>query len=405
MPESQSHQIHHGTASFRRTNLALFAAGFCNFSLLYSVQPLLPAFSRTYAVSPSMASLSLSLTTGVLAVAMIVCGAVSDSWGRKAIMVFSLMLSSLLTVAVGFAPGWRTVLAIRALMGVSLSGVPSIAMAYLSEEMDFDSIGLAMGLFIGGSAVGGMSGRLLTSVFTDWVGWHWALVMLGALDLVAATIFWQSLPKSRHFSRTPLDARSLLRTFRYLFNDQGLPWLFMEGFLLMGAFVTVYNYIGYRLMAPPYRLSQSAVGLIFIVYLVGIFSSTWMGHVATRIGRRKLFWCTFIVTGSGIAMTLLRPLPLVILGIAIITFGFFAGHSIAASWIGRRAKHSKAQASSLYLFSYYMGSSIAGATGGIFWSRFGWHGIASFTGIITFLGLLLALMLSRLAPLPAAHQT
>lgn len=40
--------------------------------------------------------------------------------------------------------------------------------------------------------------------------------------------------------------------------------------------------------------------------------------------------------------------------------GFFAAHSVASSWIGRRTRRAKGQASSLYLFCYYLGSSTAG---------------------------------------------
>lgn len=397
--------IRHGTAAFRRTNLALFAAGFCNFSLLYCVQPLMPEFSRDFHVSAAAASLSLSLTTGLLAFAMLACGAVSDACGRKPVMVGSLLASAVLTLGAAVAPGWHGLLAVRALMGLSLSGVPAVAMAYVSEEMHADSVGLAMGLFIGGSAVGGMSGRLLTGVFTDLLGWHFALAVIGALGLIMALVAWRSLPPSRHFHARRLNPRTLAQTFAHLLGDRGLPWLFAEGFLLMGAFVTLYNYIGYRLLAPPYALSQSAVGMIFGVYLVGIFSSTCMGHLAGRVGRRKLFWSAFVLVLIGVGLTLARPLPIVILGVAVVTFGFFAGHSIAASWVGRRARHSKAQASSLYLFTYYMGSSLAGAAGGLFWASFGWPGVAAFIAGLTGMGLLMSLRLAVLAPLPAAWST
>ncbi len=398
-------RIRHGTAAFRKTNLALFAAGFCNFSLLYCVQPLMPEFSRVFHVGAAAASLSLSLTTGLLAFAMLICGAVSDAWGRKPVMLVSLLASALLTLLMAWIPGWSGLLVVRALMGLSLSGVPAVAMAYVSEEMHADSVGLAMGLFIGGSAVGGMGGRLLTGVFTDLLGWRIAVAAIAVIGIVTALIFWRALPPSRHFNARRLRARTLAHTFASLMRDRGLRWLFAEGFLLMGAFVTTYNYIGYRLLAPPYDLSQASEGMIFAVYLVGIFSSTWMGHLASRLGRRKLFWCAFVLLLAGIGLMLLRPLPLVVMGLAVVTFGFFAGHSIAASWVGRRATHSKAQASSLYLFSYYMGSSLAGALGGVFWNAHGWPGVAGFTAALTVIGLIVALRLIAIPPLATSVDT
>ncbi|MDA3915200.1 MFS transporter, partial [Oleiagrimonas sp.] len=304
--------IRHGSAAFRRTNLALFAAGFCNFSLLYCVQPLMPLFSRTFHVSAAAASLSLALTTGVLAFALLLSGAVSDALGRKPVMLVSLLISSLLTMAVALMPDWHGLLAVRALMGLSLSGVPAVAMAYVSEEMHEDSVGLAMGLFIGGSAVGGMGGRLLTGVFTDFFGWRVAVAVIGLLGLAMALVFWRALPESRHFQARRMHPRALGQTMAGLLYDPAMRWLFAEGFLLMGTFVTLYNYIGYRLLAPPYALSPSGEGMIFTVYLVGIFSSSWMGHLANRIGRRKCFWSAFVLILAGIALMLAHPLALVI---------------------------------------------------------------------------------------------
>lgn len=161
--------IHHGTPAFRRTNLALFAAGFATFGLLYCVQPLMPEFSNDYGVSAAVSALSLSLTTGVLAFAMLFAGILSDAWGRKRVMVVSLLSSALLVLLSAVMPNWPTLLLVRTLLGLTLSGLPAVAMTYLSEEMDVESIGLGMGLYISGSAVGGMGGRLITGVLTDFL--------------------------------------------------------------------------------------------------------------------------------------------------------------------------------------------------------------------------------------------
>jgi YNFM family putative membrane transporter len=399
MIDSEDGPIHHGTPAFRRTNLALFAAGFATFGLLYCVQPLMPEFSRHYGVSEAGAALSLSLTTGVLAFAMLFAGALSDAWGRKSVMVVSLLSSAVLVLVTAVMPDWTALLVVRTLLGLTLSGLPAVAMTYLSEEMHVESIGLGMGLYISGSAVGGMGGRLITGVLADFFGWRFGVGVVGVIGIAAALIFWRALPPSRYFVAQPLRWRTLLGRFTGMFHDRGLPWLFVEGFLLLGAFVTVYNYLGYRLLAPPYSLSQAAVGLIFGIYLVGTFSSAWMGHMAGKLGRRKVLWTAFALMLAGVALTMLQPLPLIILGIVAVTFGFFGGHSIVSSWVGRRAGAAKAQAASVYLFCYYMGSSIAGASGGLFYASHGWNGVALFVGVLVLAGLLIALRLFRLPPL------
>lgn len=374
--------IERGTAAFRRTNLAMFTAGFSTFALLYCLQPLMPVFSRAFHIGAATSSLSLSVTTGVLAVAVLVAGSLSESWGRKPMMVVSLFASAALTIVSALAIGWHGLLAVRALEGLTFAGLPALAMAYLSEEMHTGSIGLAMGLYISGTGLGGMGGRLLAAALTDVASWRVALFTIGVLGVIAAVLFWRSLPPSAHFHRRALAWRSLLGSFGAHLCDAGLVLLFIEGFLVMGSFVTIYNYISYRLVAPPYDLSQTLVGSIFLVYLVGTVSSTWIGDLAGRRGRGRVLLATIGIMLAGVAVTLAHPLVLVILGLAVVTFGFFGAHSVASSWVGLRAQHGRAQASALYLFFYYLGSSVAGWAGGIFWSARGWRGVAEFVGVL-----------------------
>ncbi len=361
---------------------------------MYCVQPLMPLFSREFHVSPAASSLSLSLTTGLLAISMLIAGALSEAWSRKPMMVVSLFASGALTVVSAAMPTWHTFLLIRAVEGIAFSGLPSVAMAYLGEEMHVGSIGLAMGLYISGSALGGMSGRLIAGVLTDVSSWRLAIASIGALGLVAALIFWRSLPRSVHFQPQPLLPAHLFALFLEHLRDPGLRLMFCQGFLLMGTFVTVYNYIGYRLVAPPYNLSQSAVGAIFIVYLVGVFSSAWVGDLAGRLGRGKVLWGPIILMWLGLSITLVHQLAAIIAGVAVLTFGFFGAHSIVSSWVGLRATHAKAQASSLYLFFYYVGSSVVGSTGGFFWNAFGWPGVAAFTGALLLMAVVVSLRLA-----------
>jgi YNFM family putative membrane transporter len=373
----------------------MFSAGFATFALLYCVQPLMPVFAQAFHVNAARSSLTLSLTTGLLAPSMIVAGVLSEARGRKPMMVASLLASSVLMLLCAIAPRWEVLLALRALAGIAFAGLPAISMAYLSEEMNPLSIGLSMGLFIGGNGLGGMVGRLAVAYVADVLSWRYALAMIGVLGLVATGIFCKTLPPSRHFKARPTSMRNLLTTFRQQLGDPRLASLFAMGFLLMGSFVTTYNYATYHLIDPPYSLSQAAVGLIFTVYLVGIFASAWIGSLADRAGRGKMLVLMTCVMLVGVGLTLTRPLPLVVLGIATVTFGFFGGHSVASSWVGLRAHWAKAQAAALYLFFYYAGSSVAGSAGGLFWDRFRWQGVTAFVAAMLVVGLGVAMIAAR----------
>ncbi|MEQ9850628.1 MFS transporter [Pectobacterium brasiliense] len=387
--------ITRGTPQFMRVTLALFSAGLATFALLYCVQPLLPVLSQDFGISPATSSLSLSVSTVMLAFGLLFTGPLSDTIGRKNVMVVSLMLAAICTVICAFMTSWNGVLVMRAMMGLSLSGVAAVAMSYLSEEIHPSVLAFSMGLYISGNSIGGMSGRLVSGVLTDYFPWRVAIGTIGVLALIAAITFWRILPESRHFRPGSLRPKTLLLNSKLHWRDAGLPLLFLEGFLLMGAFVTLFNYIGYRLLAPPYLLSQAVVGLLSVVYLTGSYSSPKAGALTARYGRGPVLSIAILLMLAGLGMTALSPLFAIFGGMMLFTAGFFAAHSVASSWIGQRARRAKGQASSMYLFSYYLGSSLAGTLGGFFWHSFGWMGIAAFLSALLLLALVVSLILKH----------
>ncbi|BES84939.1 MFS transporter [Pectobacterium araliae] len=394
-PFAKTSYITRGTPQFMRVTLALFSAGLATFALLYCVQPLLPVLSQDFGISPATSSLSLSVSTVMLAFGLLFTGPLSDTMGRKNVMAVSLMLAALCTVICAFMTSWNGVLIMRAMIGLSLSGVAAVAMSYLSEEIHPSVLAFSMGLYISGNSIGGMSGRLVSGVLTDYFPWRVAIGAIGILALIAAITFWRILPESRHFRPGSLRPTTLLLNSKLHWRDAGLPLLFLEGFLLMGAFVTLFNYIGYRLLAPPYLLSQAVVGLLSVVYLTGSYSSPKAGALTSRYGRGPVLSIAILLMLTGLGITALTPVFAIFGGMMLFTAGFFAAHSVASSWIGQRARRAKGQASSMYLFSYYLGSSLAGTLGGFFWHSFGWMGITVFLAALLLSALFVSLILKR----------
>lgn len=379
-------------------------AGFATFSTLYAVQPLLPLLAAHFRLSAEAASLAVSLATGPLALGILVAGAVSDRVGRRPLMVAAMITAALLTVAAAVVPGWYGLLALRLLAGLALAGVPAVAMAYVAEEVDSASIGAAMGLYIAGSALGGMGGRLVASFVAAAADWRWALASVGLIGLALAEAFRRLAPPSRRFAPSDAGWLALPRGAAALFRDPGLRLLYVESFLLMGAFVTIYNYAGFHLLAPPYGLGQATIGAVFLLYVLGSVSSRLFGGLAGRLGRRRVFWVPVVLLIAGVALTAATPLWLVILGIAVLTIGFFGAHSIASAWVGRRGGGARGQAAAWYLFFYYLGSSVLGSAGGIAWTRHGWPGVVLFCAALGALALLGGVLLVRVRPLAAPED-
>lgn len=367
-------QIRRGTSAYLRARLAFFAAGFVTFVTLYDVQPLLPEFSREFDVSPALSSMPLSVATASMAIAMLFAGTISESWGRKQVMTAALFLTSILTSLTAFSSGFAALIGLRLTQGLVLAGLPAVAMAYLSEEMEPSAIASAMGLYIGGNAVGGMTGRICTAVLTEMWSWRAALGSFGVLSLLLSLYFMKNLPPS-HLPRRPFRFAYLFTSLVQKMRDPLLLSLYGVSFMAMGSFVTLYNYITFRLLDPPYNLSPSQVSLVFLVYLLGSASASIAGQSANRFDRGTLVMIFLCVMAAGALLTLAEPLPVIMAGVSVFTAGFFAAHTVASSWVGLHAATARAQASALYLFSYYLGSSLSGTVGGSFWSRSGWAGV------------------------------
>ncbi|MET9291275.1 MFS transporter [Streptomyces sp. NPDC003077] len=384
-PDPESGKLRPGGPGFRRMSLALFAAGVSTFALLYSTQALLPAISDDLRVTPDQASWTVSAATFGLALAVIPLSALSERFGRRAMMTASLTVATLLAVIVPFAPSLGWLIGLRAVQGVALAGLPASAMAFLAEEVRAKALVAAIGLFVAGNSIGGMSGRIVTGWVAQAWGWRAALGAVGAMAVVCAVAFRLLVPKARHFTPRKVGPRALARTLGGHLRDPLLCRLYAIGALFMTVFGAVYTVVGYRLVADPFNLPQGLVGSIFLIYLVGTVSSAAAGRLVGRVGRRGALYLAVGMTATGLLLSLLDSVAAVLLGLVLITAGFFAGHAVASSSVSRTATTGRAQASALYQSAYYLGSSLGGALGAAAFHAGGWEatvalGLAAMVG-------------------------
>lgn len=363
-----------GTAEYRRASVVLFAAGFMTFGNLYVVQGILPAVSNDFHVSPAVASLTLSSTTLPLAVMVVLTASWSEGQGRRPLLVASLVGAAVLTCAAAASPGFPVLLALRVLTGVVLAGFPAVAMAYVAEEFHPAGLGTAMGLYISGTGLGGMTGRLVGSLLAGWLSWRWALAVVGLACLVGSMWVALRLPVSKNFVAAEGRFRDRVGLMRQPLHDRVVVMLALCGFVIMGSLVSYYNYLQYRLALPPFALPATVISLVFAIYVCGTVSANWMGRLTDRRSRRSVMMLGLVIMAAGAALSLTSVLPLVLLATATMVFGFFGTHSVASGFVGVWSVRQRAQASALYLFGYHVGSSVVGYVGGVFYGHFGWSG-------------------------------
>lgn len=344
--------------------------------MIYCVQSLLPEFTHSFDISPATASLALSVTTGSLALAILLSGALALSVGRRALIFVSIILAAFCNLATVLAWDWHLFLLARAGEGFLLGGVPAIAMVYLAEEIDPRDLGRATGLYVAGTAGGAMLGRLGMGAVADFASWRLAMALLGVICMGAAICFLCLIPPSRRFTpRRGAGIAQHAKVWAGLLRDQEMLKLYVAGFALTCIFVTVFSYSTFRLSEPPFRLSPFLTSLIFLTYGLGMVSSSTGGQMIDRWGHRNMLIVSFALMALGIAITLSDNLVAVVLGISIVTIGFFTGHSCTSSAVAVRSAELRSHSTALYLVFYYLGASVIGTAGGAVWEVAGWLGI------------------------------
>ncbi|MBB5788913.1 MFS transporter [Jiangella mangrovi] len=376
-----------GSAGYRRASAAAFLAGAGTFALLYGAQAVLPLLSDDFVVSAATASLALSAATGTIAVSLLPMSSVSSRWGTSRVMTVSLAAATLVAVLVPLAPSFPVLLALRAAQGVAMAGVPALAIAYLGRTIHPSGLGGAVGLFVAGNTMGGLSGRLISAAVADLLGWRAAFAVVAVFATGCLAAFWWLLPtRADGDAAAPMrtataargaDATAVQHVIAHL-RDPVLLRLFGLSFVLMSAFVTVYNYLPYRLLAAPFTLSAAVVGLVFLAYVPGSISAGVAGRVGDRVGRRAVLWAGVLLAQIAILLTWPDVLACVVAGLVLFTVGFFGAHASASTAVSARAVRGRAQASALYLTAYYAGSSLGGSLSGLAFAAAGWTGIVAF---------------------------
>lgn len=393
-----------GSRGYRGVLVGLAAAGVATFAQLYSVQGILPQLAAELEISAAAAALAVSAATIGLAVTVIPWSAAADRFGRLPVMRAAIVAAVVLGLCVPLSPNLPVLLALRFAEGAALGGIPAVALAYLTEEVSRLHAAVAAGTYVSGTTVGGLAGRILAAPIAEQTSWRVGVAAVSVVAAAAAVVFMLTAPRQHGFRRVRVPGHGFGHRLLANLRNPPLVGLYLQGFLLMGSFVAVYNYLGFRLAEPPFSLPAGLASSLFLAYLAGTWSSRAAGSLAGRMagrgGRRSVLLIAIGTMAAGLLLTLAGSLPAVVAGLLVYTAGFFAAHAIASGWTPLLAVEGRAQASSLYNLFYYTGSSVLGWAGGLFFEGAGWAGLAVFIGSLLFLAGLAALLLLQPDPEP-----
>jgi MFS transporter, YNFM family, putative membrane transport protein len=350
---------------------AVGLAGFCTFINLYSPQAILPLLSVEFGAGA--AEIAHIMTASTLAVALTApfTGTVADVLGRKRVIVTAMLLLGLPTLMCALSSSLHELIFWRFVQGLVMPPVFAVTIAYIGDEWHPREATAATGIYTSGASIGGFSGRFITGVLSDLIGWRGALICIAVVTLACGIAVLLLLPREKKFVRSEgllASGRQMLQHFR---NKQLLA-TFAVGFGVLFTFVLLFTYINFRLAAPPYNLSATWLGAIFIVYLVGSALAPMAGWAVGRFGRRHFMMPVIALWIAGALLTLSEPLWLIVIGLTSAAACGLMCQTVSTGYVTITAKAGRSSAVGLYVTCFYIGGSFGAALGGIAWVFGGW---------------------------------
>ncbi len=353
--------------------IALFIAGFGTFVNVYITQPLLPQFREIFHASELLVSLTVSAPVLAVALAAPLVGVMADAIGRKRVIVAAMLGLAVPTALTATAANLGQLIAWRFLQGFFVPGIITVAIAYISEESPHQSVGSTMAMYITGTVVGGFSGRFFTSLGAAQWGWRMAFFAVGAATFAGALATWLLLPRSTKFVRQNNAAASLKSFRKHLHNPQLLA-TYAVGFNVLFCLVGAFTYINFYLADRPFYLGLTALGSIFGVYMIGALVTPIAGRVLDRVGHRRTLMGAAATAATGMLLTLIHSIPVVVVGLTLAASGAFTCQAAASLHVGKAAGEARSSAAGLYVALYYLGGCAGSILPGFFWKQAGWIG-------------------------------
>jgi YNFM family putative membrane transporter len=375
-----------------RPAAALFLGASAMFANMYATQAILPDIEHAFDVTPAAAGLTITVVVVGVAIGGWVHGPLSDRVGRARVMVASAALLIVPTALIGFAPSLPLLLALRAAQGLLMPGLLVVAVPYVSERFRGPAAGAAMGAYTASLVFGGFVGRVGTALIAEPLGWRSALELLVVPTMLGALAMWQWLPRDLPTH----SGRRLRGTIGSQLQNRLLLLNALCAASVFFGFVGIFTYATYRLTSPEIGLGLGAAGLVYGVWLVGVFVPA-AGALAHRLGPQRLLPALIALELVGVMMTGVDRLAVIVAGLAVMAFAMFSTVTTCQLLIPRLVDRDRGSATSLHLTLYYLGGGLGAYLPGLVLDQ-GWGRLVAFCAAAVAVGLACSLTLRLLLP-------
>lgn len=352
---------------------AVFLSGFSCFAQLYYYQPLLPDLAQYFHLSETESSLTVSFATLGMALGLFSAMFFADRFSRKKFIAFSLFFSSILSVISSFSANFTMLIIINMLKGFLLSGSAAVSLTYIAEEVSLKNRTRITGSYVAGNGLGGMLGRVSAAWITAQFSWQTASEIIAGICLVFSILFIFLAPESQNFKPKKVSFLPLLKENLKLIINPKLLRFYVTGFIILGSFVSLYNYLAFYLVKPPFSFPKEYMHYIYLMYVFGIFGSISTARISKWMPPYKLLKTVISFGIFGILILYFSHLWTVILGLGIFTFSFFVTHIICTRLLGEFFTEKRSVIIAIYLLFYYSGASVLGSLTGLTLQHFGYQ--------------------------------
>lgn len=297
-------------------------------SAIDTLFPGIPDIRSEFAVGAGAAQLSMSAFFYAFAAVQLVYGPLSDRFGRRPVLLWSMSLFTLGAMLAAIAGSFETLVLSRVIQGIGAGAAPAVARAVIRDIYGQERSGQAMSYIMAGFGCIAVANPIIGGVLTDWLGWRAIFVYMTAYGAIIIVLVWQRLAETLPV-RDPegLRVRRLLRTFRVLLTDRRFVVITACTCCIHGA---MYGWLSgaFLVFIESYGAAPSLAGTFISVSIAGfILGSAVAGRISIRLGSTwlintgNLICLSSAATALILAYTAAQFAPLVIAPVVAFMFG------------------------------------------------------------------------------------
>lgn len=338
---------------------------------LFGAQALLPSLVERFQSTPAAMGFAVNASTIGMGFAGLAVAFASSHINRRVGIIVSLVALAIPTALAGVTTDLTTFTWLRIIQGVFMSIAFTLTMAYLAENCSKTQASEAMAGYITGAVASNLMGRIISAQLADQFGVPFSFFGFAALNILGAILVAGYLRDGINMPSSSGNENPF-RIWAVHLKNHKMTAAFAIGFVLLFAFIGIFTYVNFVLVASPISLSPGALGLVYLVFIPALFTTPTAGSMALRYGLRKLYWVAISVSVVGLVLVGFPSLNAMLIGLAMIGVGIFCAQAVVTTFVGQAATADRASASGLYLAAYYFGGVAGSFVLGIVFTSGGW---------------------------------